>query len=221
MTAGAAGARAVSRWGLALSALVVFALLAVVLARVLVVRLYTTPSASMMPTVASGDVLLANAAAYWRSPPGRGDVVVFQPPVDSGQPWVKRIVGMPGDRIGFHGNALAINGQVVTYQDLGTADAEGPDPASAQTRMLREDLPGRPHLVYEDTGRLLGEGDWTVPPGHYFLLGDNRDNSQDSRLWSLAAPGGQQGTSASFVPAAHISSRVELAWRQGGLVAIH
>lgn len=168
MTAGAAGARAVSRWGLALSALVVFALLAVVLARVLVVRLYTTPSASMMPAVASGDVLLANAAAYWRSQPGRGDVVVFQSPFDSGQPWVKRIVGVPGDRIGFHGNALAINGQVVTYQDLGPADAEGLAPAMAQTRVLREGPAQPPASGLRGCRAYPGRGRLDSPAGALF-----------------------------------------------------
>ncbi len=192
-----------------------FPVLAVVLVlRSFIAEPYKIPSSSMMPNLLIGDFILVNKFSYGlRLPinnqkflatgePARGDVVVFKPPHDPQNNWIKRIIGLPGDRVGFHGDTVYLNGQPLKYQTLGAYADEGGEAPGAT--LLREDLPGRPHTVLERVGVTPfggGEGDWVVPPGHYFVMGDNRDNSLDGRFWDYH-----------FLPEANLRGKAFLIW---------
>ena len=175
-----------------------------VLALVLVLRSfvaepYKIPSSSMMPNLLVGDFILVNKFSYGlRLPvnnhkflalgePARGDVVVFKPPHAPDQNWIKRIIGLPGDRIGFHGDTLSINGQPLAYEVKGEYVGKGRGAEMNGATLLSEALPGRPHTVLEYLGRAnpAGQGDWQVPQGQYLVMGDNRDNSDDGRFWGF------------------------------------
>lgn len=175
------------------------------------------PSGSMEPTLRVGDYLLVNHLAYGpRLPftntaiefgrPQRGDVVVFRYPVDVSSFYVKRVVGVPGDRVEFHDGVVTVNGQPSAVQRLG----DGTRPEDKGQWLLNESLPGAtgdrghdikinpfvqgrltmPDLMRDDLFRhcrIDRPGAWTcvVPQDHYLMLGDNRDNSSDSRSWGF------------------------------------
>jgi len=178
-----------------------FPVLAVVLIlRSFVAEPFRIPSNSMMPTLLTGDFILVNKFTYGlRLPinnhkvvgigePQRGDVVVFRPPHHPDQDWIKRVVGLPGDRVGYHDNQVSVNGKVLTYAPIGVYQGKGNGTEMTGAEELQEDLLGRQHHVLERTNLPFidqGEGDWIVPPGHYFVMGDNRDNSEDSRYWGF------------------------------------
>ena len=198
-----------------------FPVLAVVLIlRSFVAEPFRIPSNSMMPTLLTGDFILVNKFAYGlRLPvtnrkflgigePARGDVVVFHFPgrsVDDpnrGVDFIKRVVGLPGDRIGYHDNQVTVNGKPVAYEEIGTYAGRGKGAEMTGALELRENLPGRPHSVLESASSPFmdpGEGDWEVPPGHYFVMGDNRKNSDDSRYWGV-------------LPESHLRGKAFLIW---------
>ena len=166
-----------------------FPVLAVVLVlRSFLVEPFQIPSGSMLPTLEVGDFILVNKYAYGvRLPvagtkvleigdPERGDVMVFRYPEDRSTNYIKRVVGLPGDHIRYRNKHLFINGD--------------PVPRSFVARLppverWREQLGSVEHDIYHTMGRMTGagEGEWVVPEGHYFVMGDNRDNSNDSRFW--------------------------------------
>lgn len=183
-------------------------LAAVLLLRSFVAEPFRIPSNSMMPTLLTGDFILVNKFSYGlRLPitnakfvpvgePQRGDVVVFKPPHHPEQDWIKRIVGLPGDTIGYHDNQVTINGKPLAYKPVGVYQGVGNGAEMTGAEELEEALPGRPHHVLERTDMpqlLQGEGEWTVPAGHYFVMGDNRDNSEDSRFWGFLPEGNLRG----------------------------
>ena len=123
----------------------------------------------------------------WASQPKRGDVVVFKLPTDNETDYIKRVIGLPGDRIQMIGGVLHINGQAVKrerVQDFVETEADG---GAMRVSRYRETLPDG---VSYDTLDLVENGiadntqEYVVPPGHYFMMGDNRDNSTDSRFLS-------------------------------------
>jgi signal peptidase I len=170
-------------------------ILAVLLLRSFLVEPFRIPSGSMMPTLLVGDFILVNKYAYGiRLPvlntkiidigePQRGDVVVFRYPKDPSVDYIKRVVGLPGDRIGYYNKVLHINGKPVTQVPEGVyvGTGSGISMSGADERM--EQLGDARHeiLVMPHTPSL--EGEYVVKENEYFVMGDNRDNSNDSRYW--------------------------------------
>jgi len=192
-----------------------FPVLAIVLVlRSFIAEPYKIPSASMMPNLLIGDFILVNKFAYGlRLPinnhkfvdlgePLRGDIVVFKPPHDPHNNWIKRVIGLPGDTVVFEGNALTINGVEVEYKELGSYSGRGVPAGADSATLLQEYLPGREHRILEVLDRPVGQGSWEVPAGHYFVMGDNRDNSEDGRLWPQT----------NFLPEEELRGKAFLVW---------
>ena len=186
-------------------------LMLVLVLRAFVVEPFRIPSGSMMPTLLIGDLILVNKFSYGvRMPvshrllletgrPQRGDVAVFRFPRDPSLDYIKRVVALPGDQVAYRGKQLVVNGDAYGQHD---------------PRPFLDELEGRsrPHYVRhtEAIGELrhdilLDERDagaareFTVPPGHYLVMGDNRDHSSDSRAWG-------------FLPEDHLVGRAFLVW---------
>ena len=167
------------------------------------------PSGSMRPTILEGDVVLVNRLAYdLKMPltdvslarlgePQRGDIVTFSSPTD-GTRLIKRLVALPGDEVAMRAGVLIINGEVAEYTDL--AEVNEPLAPGVLVPALRatERVAGHSRVVQSLQGANSRHtfGPLTVPPGHYFMLGDNRDNSADSRY-------------IGFVPRALLIARAE------------
>lgn len=120
--------------------------------------------------------------------PQRGDVVVFRHPNEPGVNLIKRLIGLPGDRVVYRNKQLTINGEVMTIQGsapLANGDLKCSTPRRDAVR-YREDLGGKRHDILLHAGMRGLEGEWVVPEGHYFMMGDNRDQSNDSRGWGFA-----------------------------------
>lgn len=155
------------------------------------------PTGSMRPTILEGDRVFVNKLAYdlkvpftrlhiaeW-SNPQRGDIVVFFSPHD-GLRLVKRVVGLPGDTIELHNGTLVINGSAVQYQPLEEEMIRDLAPAERAGRVFAsEQLPGQTHAVTGNPAApaMRSFGPQSVPEGQYFMMGDNRDDSYDSRYW--------------------------------------
>jgi signal peptidase I len=158
------------------------------------------PSGSMRPTILEGDRVLVNRVAYdlkvpfttWRlaswADPARGDIVVLLSPFD-GIRLVKRVVGVPGDVIEVRQQRLIVNGRRATYAPLPKSDALSHGIASFPlAAMAEETVEGRTHMVLSEDFTAPGSdfGPLRVPEGQYFLMGDHRDSSFDSRFWGFA-----------------------------------
>ena len=173
-------------------------LFVVLMLRSFVAEPFRIPSSSMMPTLLIGDFILVNKFTYGiRLPvtnkkiidlgePQRGDVVVFRPPHHPDQDWIKRIVGLPGDVVSYRDNVVYVNGEPFHYSDPSRYIGEGRGSDMTGALLLDKTMPGRTHQILETPrpGMLdPGEGEWRVPEGEYFVMGDNRDRSDDSRFW--------------------------------------
>jgi signal peptidase I len=178
--------------------------LAVFVAKAAIAEPFYVPSGSMEPTLLIGDELLAtkypygygtaslpafivlpNSARILPGTPRRGDVVVFRWPGDHSQVWVKRVIGLPGDRISLTDGRVSINGEPVGIRADGQGLAETEDGSTVPAARFIETLPGnREHLIFKLSSfdPLDNVPETIVPPGHIFVMGDNRDNSADSRV---------------------------------------
>lgn len=158
---------------------------------------YRIPTGSLEPTVMPGDFIIVSKYAYGlRLPvlgtkivstgePKRGDVVLFHWPVDPSVIYAKRLVGLPGDHLQYHDKTLFINGKEAnqTYM-MATYDREPGEIAIPAIEKREQLTPSVNHLILlHRTGGQSTSFDVIVPPNHYFMMGDNRDNSSDSRIW--------------------------------------
>jgi signal peptidase I len=189
---------------------------------------FTIPSSSMEPGLVTGDYIVVSKFAYgWSRAsfpldpplfrgrlfgrgPARGDVVVFRLPRDPQQTWIKRVIGLPGDRVQVQGGVVTVNGQPLARTPLGLVQ-DHDDPFRVAP-LYRETLGGRPHLTYGGEAGRPGEDTdvYLVPAGAYLVMGDNRDNSLDGR-WPAELGVG-------FLPADNIVGKAELvlaSWRPG------
>lgn len=170
-------------------------LIAVLILRSFIVEPFRIPSGSMMPTLLHGDFILVNKFSYGvRLPvlhtqliangqPQRGDVIVFRYPQQPSLDYIKRVVGLPGDIVEYKNKKLFINNQRMPQVKLGVFTGQGRDAAMTGALQKLEKLPAIDHQILLDQRRHSINGRWQVPPGEYFVMGDNRDNSNDSRYW--------------------------------------
>jgi len=156
----------------------------VLLIRAFVAQAYNIPSGSMKPTLLVGDFILVNKLVYRFSEPQRGDIVVFKYPIDPNIDFIKRIIALPGEEVEVRNNQVFINGKPLPLIEVGRGEENG-----LRKVIYEEVLPeGKKHKVqfYEDFPFSKRDfGPVVVPPNHYFVMGDNRDNSEDSRYWGF------------------------------------
>lgn len=158
--------------------------LVVLLIRTFLVQAYNIPSGSMKPTLLVGDFILVNKLVYRLSEPQRGDLVVFKWPLNPNLDFIKRIIGMPGDIIEISDHKVFINGQELPLRFVERVEENG-----VAKLIYEESLPNgvKYRIALYETPLLPRKGvqQIRIPPGHYFVMGDNRDNSEDSRYWGL------------------------------------
>lgn len=188
-------------------------LLIVLLFRSFLFEPFKIPSGSMIPTLLVGDFIVVNKYSYGLKlpvvnkkilslgEPERGDVVVFRYPVDPSVNFIKRLIGLPGDTITYRNKQLFVNGVLVSKQENGryTRDEVKCSTPRADAVRFHETVDTVEHdiLLHERSGSRNGQ--WVVPEGHYFVMGDNRDRSNDSREWG-------------FVPAENMMGRAVGIW---------
>jgi len=180
----------------------------VLLLRSFLIEPFRIPSGSLEPTLLVGDFLAVNKFAYgFRLPiwekkvisinnPKTGDIAVFRWPPNPSYDYIKRVIGVPGDHVVYHNKLLTINGipMTQTFVEYTT------DPSSGNAVSLyRERLNGVDHAIFKRSSVPATNFDVTVPKGQYFMMGDNRDDSADSRFWG-------------FVPDDHLRGKAMLTW---------
>ena len=198
---------------------IVQALLLALVIRTLLFQPFSIPSGSMRPTLLEGDYLFVTKWAYgysryslplspdlfsgrvWASDPERGDVVVFKFPPNPSLDYIKRVIGLPGDRVQMKDGVLYINEQAVQREKIGEITNPDITETDRPVDVYRETLPnGVSYHTLDLTPNSAGDNtrEFVVPEGHYFMMGDNRDNSADSRF------------TVGFVPEDHLVGRANI-----------
>lgn len=200
-----------------------YAVLVALVLRALVVEAFKIPSGSMIPTLAVGDQIFVNKFIYgprvpfrnWRpmpwAAPKRGEVVVFVCPIEPHEDFIKRIVAVAGDEVSVRGGTLYLNGVPTRHRPVGSSaywdkDSTGERWLSFEANGFAEALDGHNFVALQDgemVRRAADFGPYVVPPGHVFVMGDNRDHSYDSRAWGP-------------VPVDNILGRAMLVWWSWG-----
>lgn len=210
---------------------VVYALLIALFLRVLFFQPFTIPSASMEPTLLEGDYIIVSKYSYGYSrhsipfsppifdgrilerTPHRGDIIVFKLPRDGRTDYIKRLIGLPGDRIQMRGGQLYINGAAIPRKALPPVMIDSGYGFTRNVERWRETFPDGKQIITYDFGP---DGDvdntpvYVVPEKHYFFMGDNRDNSLDSRV--------DEAVGVGFVPAENLVGKAQiimLSWDKG------
>lgn len=202
---------------------IVQALLLALVIRTFLFQPFSIPSGSMRPTLLEGDYLFVTKWAYgysrfslplapnlfsgriFGSDPERGDVVVFKFPPNPSLDYIKRVVGLPGDRITYRDKVIYVNDQAVEQRYVGPYTGPSEEHTNLSGARVSDETLG------EATHRMMvlplqpsrGEGSWTVPPDSFFVMGDNRDSSLDSRFWG-------------FVPESNLVGRAMVVWMNFG-----
>jgi signal peptidase I len=196
---------------------VVYALLIALVLRIFLFQPFTIPSASMEPNLLQGDYIIVSKYSYGYSKhsipfspplfkgrlfarsPERGDIIVFKLPSDNHTDYITRLIGLPGDRVQVTGGVVSVNGKVITRVADGPGDPGTCWNGSTVQRFRETNMTGRNYETYDcgPRGDVDDTGVYVVPQGHYFFMGDNRDNSLDSRV----AP---ESSGVGFVPAENL-----------------
>lgn len=203
---------------------VIYAVLIAMFVRTVAYEPFSIPSESMLPTLLVGDYLFVSKYAYgysrhslpfsppvgdgrvWESQVDRGDVAVFKLPRDNSTDYIKRIIGLPGDRLRVTDGIVYLNDEPIKRERIEDFIYRLPDGGTRGIARFRETLPnGRSYetLDINPRGSADNTGDYVVPEGHYFAMGDNRDNSVDSRV-----PRKHNGVG--FIPAENLVGRAEV-----------
>ena len=200
-----------------------YALLIALAIRIFLFQPFTIPSASMEPNLLAGDYIIVSKFAYGFSRdsiplspplfkgrifdqvPHRGDIVVFKLPRAPHPDYIKRLIGLPGDRIQMKGGVVYLNGQPLPRQELAPGVEVSPFGFSHEVQRFLETMPGGRTYVTNDygpDGDVDNTGVFVVPPKHYFMMGDNRDNSQDSRY--------PESVGVGYVPEENLVGRADI-----------
>lgn len=187
-------------------------LLIVFLLRSFLFEPFRIPSGSLEPTLLIGDFILVNKYDYGvrlpvvhnkvfeNSQPKRGDIMVFRWPANPSVDFIKRVIGLPGDRISYINKELFVNGEKIPQEFLQKSFSEDEEGEASQVIEKQENLLGVKHKIYIDPAKTSRDyRDIVVPQGMYFVMGDNRDGSADSRYWG-------------FVPDKNIVGKAVLVW---------
>jgi signal peptidase I len=201
---------------------VIQALVLALVVRTFAYQPFSIPSGSMMHTLLVGDYLFVSKFAYgysrhsfpwslapfdgrvWSAAPARGDIAVFKLPADMSKDYIKRVIGLPGDRVQMKDGQLFINEAAVPREKTGVYTETDPLGREITADIWRETLPNGisyDTLDIEPNGSADNTPVFTVPPGHYFMMGDNRDNSADSRV---------AGSGVGYVPFENFVGRAEV-----------
>jgi len=175
-------------------------ILVVLILRSFLFEPFRIPSGSMIPTLKVGDFILVNKYEYGiRLPvinakifnvgdPERGDVVVFRFPKDPSVDYIKRVIGLPGDRVAYRGKNVYVNGKRLAVSMIGPyTETKDGMPIPGANRLNEDNNADKSYeiLIQSNSQQHAYSGEWVVPEGKYFVMGDNRDNSNDSRFWGF------------------------------------
>jgi len=200
---------------------VIQALLLAVVVRTFLFQPFSIPSGSMMHTLLIGDYLFVSKFSYgysrysfpfglapidgriWGSAPKAGDVIVFKLPADNSTDYIKRVIGLPGDKVQMKDGVLFLNGEAVKREYTGDYVEKTPFGGDVKAQIWRETLPNGVSYDTLDMGPTAADNtrEFEVPPGHLFMMGDNRDNSSDSRI---------DGSGVGYVPLANVVGKAQM-----------